>query len=324
MAEASGVELVCPRCRPDHQRVLDVELTCPGCGIRHPSVSVGDGPSVAVLLDDDDAAAGLGATEQILEGLDQEHFAEALAAHPSEASSLAIFGGAHFGQWARPPLSTSSLRWITDALERVPSIPPGPALLLGAATGAEALCLPPSRDVVVLDGSIVQLAFASSLAGSDQWLPVQTTPNRWTRRRIELPEPVRARLRKLQWIAADARQPPLRPGTFAIVLALNLVDSITHPAVLLQQAQALLAPGGGLLLSSPFNWDDGVTEPSLRLDADVAPGDDHAEGVEARVQALLPRMRLCWSDRDVPWSLRIHDRLRCEFSLHAMLLQREA
>lgn len=136
---------------------------------------------------------------------------------------------------------------------------------------------------------------------------------------LEVPEPVRARLRRFQLVAADAREPPLRPGSFAIVLALNLLDSITHPAVLLRQAQALLAPGGVLLLSSPFNWDDAVTEPSLRLDADVGPDDDHGSIVEERIQGLLPRMRIHWSDRDIAWPLRIHDRLRCDFRLHAML-----
>ena len=319
---AQGVELVCPRCRPEHERVLDAALTCPGCERTFPSVSVGGGPSVAVLLDDDDAAAGLGATERILEGLDEDDFTRYFAADPDHVSALATHGGAHYGQWMKPPLPSPSLAWIGEALERVASMPPGPALVLGAATGAEALCLPPSRPVVLLDGSVVSLAYASGLAASDQWLPVQTTPKRFTRRMVALPEQQRARLQQFQFLAADAREPPLRPGSFAIVLALNLLDSITHPGVLLHQAQALLAPGGVLLLSSPFNWDDAVTEPSRRLDADVKPGDDHAEAMEARVQALLPRMTLHWSGRDIPWPLRVHDRLRCEFSLHAMLLVR--
>ena len=317
------MELVCPRCRPAQEHLLDAELTCPECGHRYPSVSVGDGPPVAVLLEPEDAAEGLLATERILEGLDQEQFARHLDADPAHVSALATHGGAHFGRWARPPLPTPSLEWIADALARVSSIPEGPALVLGAATGAEALHLPPAREVVVLDGSVVLLGFASGLAADDQWLPVQTTPGRWSRRMVELPEPVRARLRRLQLLAADAREPPLQPGSFAIVLALNLLDSITHPAALLLQAQALLAPGGVLLLSSPFNWDDSVTEPSIRLDAEVGPDEDHASAVEQRIEALLPRMRLQWSDRDVPWPLRIHDRLRCDFRLHMMLLVRE-
>jgi SAM-dependent methyltransferase len=304
--------------------VLDAALRCPGCGVEHASVRVDDGPRVAVLLEPDDAAAGLAATARILERLDAGP--DALAGVPTEddapyLSALAIFGGAHFGRWATPPLPSPSLRWIDTALAHARPLPAGPASILGAATGGEALALPPEREVVVLDGSVPLLGLLSGLAAVDQPLPVQTTPGRYSTRRVALPGPVRERLRRLRLVAADAREPPLRPGAFALVLALNLLDSITHPRELLLQARALLAPGGALVLSSPFNWDDHVTPPARRLDADLPPHADRDAALEARLAALWPDLVLRWSDRDVPWPLRVHDRLCCEFRLHAMLWQ---
>lgn len=320
------VPLTCPRCRrigPGH--VLDEALACPGCGMEHASVRVDDGPRVAVLLEPGDATAGLEATTRILERLDagpsglDDPLPDADAPY---LAALATFGGAHYGRWAEPPLPTPALDWIAGALAHAHALPDGPVLVMGAATAGEALALPPGREVVALDGSVPLLGFASGLAARDQWLPVQTTPGRHAARRVSLPDAVRDRLRRVQLLAADAREPPLRPGTFALVLALNLLDSITHPRALLVEAQALLAPGGALLVSSPFNWDDHVTSPALRIDAGVPAHVDRDAEVEARIGALLPAMTLRWCDRDVPWPLRVHDRLRCEFRLHAMLWQR--
>lgn len=322
----STVELVCPHCRgagPGH--TLDAALRCPGCGAQHTSVRVDDGPRVAVLLDPDQAATGLAATERILERLDAGPLGLAEPPTAEDApylAALATFGGAHYGRWAVPPLPTPSLDWVEIALAHAQALPDGPVLILGAATVGEALALPPHREVVALDGSVPLLGFASGLAARDQWLPVQTTPGRHAARRIALPEPERERLVRVRLVAADAREPPLRPAAFALVLALNLLDSITHPRELLLQARALLAPGGALLLSSPFNWSDDVTAPARRLDADLPPHGDHDAAIVARLAALWPDLVLRWSDRDVPWPLRIHDRLRCEFRLHAMLWQR--
>lgn len=325
------VELVCPRCRgsgPGH--ALDEALRCPGCGVEHGSVRVDDGPRVAVLLDADEAATGLAATARILERLDAGPGALAEAPTAEDApylSALATFAGSHYGRWASPPLPTPELAWIEAALAHAHALPDGPVLILGAATVGEALALPPAREpareLVALDGSVPLLGFASGLAARDQWLPVQTTPGRYAARRLALPEPVRERLARVRLVAADAREPPLRPGAFALVLALNLLDSITHPRELLLQARALLAPGGALLLSSPFNWNDEVTPPARRLDDELPPHADRDAELERRIAALVPDLALRWSDRDVPWPLRIHDRLGCDFRLHAMLWQHE-
>lgn len=316
-----SVSFSCPRCSA---APLDPSLRCPTCETEHGSVRVDDGSAVAVLLDTQDAQHGLAATTRVLEALDGGPSAvEAIGSTDADVlSALATYGGAHFGRWAQPPLPTPDLGWVPRALEQAEGLPDGPALILGAATAGEALVLG-ERETIALDGSVPLLAFASGLTAADQWLPVQTTPGRYGLRRLVLPSEVRERLRRVTLVAADARRPPLPTGGFALIVALNLLDSITHPRELLLRAQALLAPGGALLVSTPYNWNDDVTAPPERLDAGVAPRADRAAEVEARVAALLPQLRLTWSDRDVPWRLRIHDRLVCEFRLHAMLLRRD-
>lgn len=62
-----------------------------------------------------------------------------------------------------------------------------------------------------------------------------------------------------QAILADALDPPFGGSTFDAVLAINLLDSCRDPFLLLQQADALLRPGGTLVLSSPFHWQHEIT-----------------------------------------------------------------
>ncbi len=69
-------------------------------------------------------------------------------------------------------------------------------------------------------------------------------------------------------LLADALDPPLAAGSFDAVLAINLLDSCRDPGLMLQQALALLAPGGRLVLSSPLHWKREVTPPPLWLSAE--------------------------------------------------------
>jgi len=59
---------------------------------------------------------------------------------------------------------------------------------------------------------------------------------------------------------ADIFALPFQPKQFDAVLLLNIFDSITHPYALLQQADALLKNQGTILFSSPFCWEDQITD----------------------------------------------------------------
>lgn len=66
-------------------------------------------------------------------------------------------------------------------------------------------------------------------------------------------------------LLADALDPPFEAGSARSIVLLNLLDSCRDPGVLVHQVDALLAPGGTLLLSCAFAWRDDVTPPPLHL-----------------------------------------------------------
>ncbi len=273
-------------------------------------MTVEDGSGVVLLLEAEGIEAGVAATSRVLEALDQDTTPIDTGSESDlpYLSAMSIYGGAHWGAYVDPPRSFADLAWIGALLRRT-SMPSGPALILGAATGAEALQIPQPRAVVALDGSIPMLGFASGLTAGDAWMPRACQPGRYHRSRVILPESVRERLAQVQWVAADARQPPFASETFALVVAVNLLDSISHPAQMLRAAAAMLQPGGVLLLSTPYNWDDDVTHPSQRLD-------------RSGILQILSEMTLEHEDSAVPWVFDVHDRLQVRYSLAAMLLRR--
>ena len=74
-------------------------------------------------------------------------------------------------------------------------------------------------------------------------------------------------------ICGDALDPPLAPGFFDRVAALNLLDAVVDPPQLLDVLDGLCAPGGELLIASPYSWQSGTTDEERRIGA----GDPAAE-----------------------------------------------
>ncbi len=60
-------------------------------------------------------------------------------------------------------------------------------------------------------------------------------------------------------IVADATDPPFLAGSFATVAVLNLLDSCRDPALALAQADALVGPGGKLVVACAYAFSAEVT-----------------------------------------------------------------
>ena len=60
--------------------------------------------------------------------------------------------------------------------------------------------------------------------------------------------------------------PPFAPKSLDCILLLNVLDSCRNPFLLMQQADALLLDRGTILFSSPFAWNDTVTDPKEQVD----------------------------------------------------------
>ena len=96
-------------------------------------------------------------------------------------------------------------------------------------------------------------------------------------------------------LVSDVLNPPFVAGQFKTVLLLNILDSCKQPFVLLQQADALLATGGRLILSCPFSYVDHVTPPSNQIGEDF-------------VTHFLRQRGYALTVKESNWSLKPNDR----------------
>jgi SAM-dependent methyltransferase len=150
---------------------------------------------------------------------------------------------------------------------------------------------------------------------------------------LHLPERLVQASKRVIPICADALQPPLPHRFFDCVVLPNLLDNLADPLALLAEAQALLAPSGRLVISTPFAWQRGVTPPAARLEARAWRNETgQARRLDApdvllglldgRLQSSLPyRMRVEHTSEQ-PWHLRIHARQYNTFVCHVFVLKR--
>ncbi|MBA3540926.1 MAG: hypothetical protein H0T79_15040 [Deltaproteobacteria bacterium] len=107
--------------------------------------------------------------------------------------------------------------------------------------------------------------------------------------------------------------PPLIPGIFERVVALNLLDSVRGPLQLLSVIDALCAPGGEIILASPYAWQSavmpedhrfGAADPAAALTAIL----EHGTGLGARYRIA----EAC----ELPWTLRRDARSAATYCIH--------
>ena len=54
---------------------------------------------------------------------------------------------------------------------------------------------------------------------------------------------------------------PFAPATFSCIVSMSLIDVVADPLAMLRSLDALLAPGGLLLLATPYHWNARTTPP---------------------------------------------------------------
>lgn len=101
-------------------------------------------------------------------------------------------------------------------------------------------------------------------------------------------------------------------GSFDVVLAANLIDRLTKPAVFLDRLPSLVRPGGQLVLTSPYTWLEEFTPRENWL------GGFNRDGMRV---ATLAGLRLALEEnftlvdvRDLPFLIREHAR-KFQFSV---------
>jgi SAM-dependent methyltransferase/uncharacterized protein YbaR (Trm112 family) len=114
-------------------------------------------------------------------------------------------------------------------------------------------------------------------------------------------------------ICSDALDPPLVPGGFDRVVALNVVDAVPNPGRLIEVVDGLCAPGGEVVLASPYAWQSGIVAEEHRLG-----DDDPAAAVRRRFSEGdgLESRYLVTDEADVDWGLRRDARAASVYRVH--------
>ena len=108
-------------------------------------------------------------------------------------------------------------------------------------------------------------------------------------------------------VCGDALDPPLIPKSYDRVVALNLLDSVRAPRQLLTVIDGLCAPGGEIIVSSPYAWQDGIVEEAERFGG-ADPAAALADHLRGGYQIL--------EDTDVSWTLRRDARTEVSYRVH--------
>jgi len=155
------------------------------------------------------------------------------------------------------PRPGAARRVLAALLDLAAPLPEAPArvLDLGCAAGRTSFDLAaaaPGALVLGIDGNLALLRLARRVAARGE---VRYGRRRiglvYDERRFPLDPPGRERV---DFWACDAAALPFAPGSADLVAALNLLDCVPDPLALLRGMATALAPGGALLLATPFDW----------------------------------------------------------------------
>lgn len=290
-----ALTLVCPGCRTRTGDRLELqtleaagdELVCE-CGRRYPVV---DG--VPVVLPDP-------STAYVEDALEPEAQAEAVRDLPDDqpyarlVEHLSTYLDAHWGDHAEPrDAEAYAMGAFVARLAELPRVEA--AVELGCSAGRICAELARTADHVLgLELGLGALRRARRLLAGEpvryarrmvgrHYAPATITPGAAV-------DPARVRL-----VCADALDPPLVPEVYDRVVALNLLDSVARPSLLLDVLAGLCRPGGEVILSSPFAWASHVMAEDERLG-----GRDPVADLRAR---LADRFAIV-EEAEVPWTLR--------------------
>lgn len=331
----SPVTAACPRCLPmlpTQPLWLDDQGRCPACGQLWPQLLV-RGRAIPVLVPD--AHHGQWMADQVAELLQNPALLHSWADGEDPtlaalANGLLTYAQAHYGRWAAVELPHPDLSWLREWLPG--DLPQGNVLVLGSGPGGElaALAGEPAlqgRQLLLADSNLAAIAWGQWLAEDGAVaLPWRSSATRVAWTEVALPPAEQQQLAAAQWVCADALHPPWPAGRAALVISLALLDTVSDPIALVQQVEALLAPGGAWLLASPWCWQNRVTPQGRQLERFVD-GEEMAAGlVELMTGRVIPglgsALRLERHASDVPWLLQMHPRFLANYSLQVMLLRR--
>ncbi len=200
----------------------------------------------------------------------------------------------------------------------------------GCAAGRTSLDLAtahPGALVLGIDVHLGLLRLAAAAAGGHISYPRRRIGLAYDRRRFAVAIPDADRV---DFWACDALALPFPPGSAELCVALNLLDCVPDPRRLLESLTAAVAPGGRILLATPYDWSARATpvEAWLGGHSQRAP---HGGAGEAFLHALVagtPPHAIaglaCHAEQaDFQWHTRLHSRSAVHYRTHLMALRRD-
>jgi SAM-dependent methyltransferase/uncharacterized protein YbaR (Trm112 family) len=226
---------------------------------------------------------------------------------------VSIYLDAHWGDRAKPapdgPGGAAGMRALIDkiaerATERVEH-----AVELGCSAGRILAELADGAEHVIgLDLHFGVLRRARKLLAGEKI----AFNRRVAGRRYAITQLTGRRAEGVSLVCADALDPPLVPGTFDRVVALNLLDSVRSPRQLLAVMAALCKRGGEVILSSPYNWQTGIVDEAERFG-----GDNPAKALSSMLTSGELGTQFAIEDEaELPWTLRRDARSAVAYCIH--------
>src|SRR5215475_10824211 len=270
--------LVCPGCRTRTAERIDLRTLEPrgdvlicACGQRYPVI---DG--VPIVMADPSAYLRAEAATVVERDLPAEVVELLVAGGPDDApyprlvEHLSIYLDAHWGDRAEPPPDGPGAGFGLHAIAGKIAERAGHrvelAVELGCSTGRIVAELAAGADRVVgLDLSFGAVRRARRLLDGERVeYPRRVVGRRYTATHAAAGDRAVPADRRLL-VCGDALDPPLVPEVFGRVVALNLLDSVASPRQLLAVLDGLCAPGGEVIVSSPYAWQSSVMADHERL-----------------------------------------------------------
>jgi uncharacterized protein YbaR (Trm112 family)/SAM-dependent methyltransferase len=184
---------------------------------------------------------------------------------------LSIYMDAHWGDRAEPgpdgPGAGFGLSQLDERVSARAQAPVEAAVELGCSVGRAARALSRGASfVAAIDVSFGALRRARRLLRGE----AVRYGRRLSGRHYQPATAHGEAAKNVVFICGNALDPPLAPGHFQRVLALNLLDSLRSPGQLISVADGLCMSGGELLLASPYAWMSNIVDEDQRLGADPA------------------------------------------------------
>ncbi|HKA91666.1 MAG TPA: class I SAM-dependent methyltransferase [Haliangiales bacterium] len=314
---AALLPLICLGCRRREGDFWDLHslawegatLACARCGRRDPIV---DGiPVLYADLADYVARDGWGLAER---DMDLDAAALLALAGPDEspfartAENLSTYLDAHWGDRAEPrpdgPAESAGLGPLVGKLRALAGERVARAIELGAGVGRGTVELAAGAEVCVgMDRSLSSLRRARRLAAGERVPYLRRVAGRHY-----APATAVGVAAPVDWLCADALDPPLAPESFDRVAALNLLDAVHDPGRLMDVAVTLCSPGGEVIFASPYAWQSSHVGEAHRIG-----GADPAAAVRARLVAAGFTVE---DEDELSWTLRRDARSAVVYRTH--------